>query len=252
MKTSISPEHIWRLMKNNAAQNAKQLKVVFLLVPIFYGLHVLFGGMEGLRHVADSILAYIGAASVFVPFVLYKDLFHPAKGTGYGMLPASQEEKYLSSFAICVLAVPLALILLAWILSLIGAALTGESSVMLDLPGLFWSNRTVADEWDFGFFDSFYWETIAIQSISFWGVYFFKTRKLSKTVLTFGCACLGLLLLFSIGAWSFSSHYYDEGLRLYMDKVGYRTALVTDIFFNILVPVGLWTWAYLKMKRQQF
>ncbi len=252
MKTSISPEHIWRLMKNNAAQNAKQLKVVFLLVPILYGLHVLFGGMEGLRNVSESILTYIGIVSVLTPFGLYKNLFHPIKGTGYGMLPASQEEKYLSSFAICVLALPLALILLAWILSLIGAALTGASSVILDLPGLFWSNRTVADEWNFGFFASFYWKIVAMQSIAFWGIYFFKTRKAGKTILTFCCVCLGLATLLSISACSFSANYYYDGLRIYMKDVSRHFTIVTSIFFDILVPVGLWTWAYLKMKRQQF
>lgn len=226
------------LLKSELTRN---LKEILILTGCILGLYIISPIGDG-RLSNGSFLPYIGFVVFILPFLLYKDLFHPVKGVTFGLLPVSQTEKFLSLFTICTIIVPIGMLVFAWFVSLIGVGLTGDSLMMFNLPGQFVSHEPL------GFFDSFFWTAIGAQSIAIWGVCFFKSRKFWKTVLTLMCAALALVII--AGLYSCG---HDWSTNCYIDiESGTRIALIADVFATIVVPVALWVWSFLKLRRQQF
>lgn len=226
------------LLKSELTRN---LKDILIITGAILGLYIISPIGDG-RLSNNSFVPYIGFVVCILPFLLYKNLFHTTKGVTFGLLPASQTEKFLVIFSICTLIVPIGMLFFAWFVSLIGVGLTGDSLMMFNLPGQFVSHEPL------GFFDSFFWTAIGAQSISIWGVCFFKSRKFWKTVLTLMCAALALVII--AGLYSCG---HDWSTNCYIDiESGTRIALIADVFATIVVPVALWVWSFLKLRRQQF
>lgn len=230
------------LLKSEIDRNRKE---ILIFIGLILGLYLISPINDG-TFSTDSFTAYIGFATLALPFVLYKNLFHNTKGLAWGMLPASQTEKFLVLFVICTLAVPIGMLVFAWFVSLIGLGLTGRPEMMFDFWRLFTSHSRL------GFFDSYIWEIIGMQSIAIWGVCFFKSGKFWKTVLASMCAGLALVIVVSI----YGIRLHHSGLLFndfYLEEpVTTRLALIGDIFCSIVLPVLLWAWSFLKIRRQQF
>ena len=120
--------------------------------------------------------------------------------------------------------------------------LTGVNEVMTQPWALFVSRKLhVNHGLNMGFFDSYFWEVIRSQTVCIWGVYFFKTKKFWKTVLTICCVSIALGIVGGIGLnYTF---FADAATRF---------ARIMYVFFNLIVPVGLWVWAFCKYRKQQF
>jgi len=170
-----------------------------------------------------------GLLILIVPFLLYNFVYHPTKSLTYSMLPASWLEKFMSAWLMCVIFVPFLLfgfsLLVAFIGDLLGAQVSYHA---LDLR-LFLRN--------------FYLPTIAVQSIAFWGAFWFRRRKIGKTILVVASVVIVLIFLASqVGI--FSGTAYDIGSR-----AGKFT--VEAIYFIYALVILLWTLALLKFPRTQ-
>ena len=252
MTTEFSFPRIGLLLKSEIARNYK-LYLSLLAVQLgIYLLGMLFGGINGMIGAKSILTTFSLAVIIFLPFMLYKHLFHTTKGVNATMLPASQSEKFAVSMFQCLILIPFLLLFFSWLLSVIGLALTGVNEVMMQ-PWHVFGNKTISINTDFnlGFFESRFWNVISMQAICIWGVYFFKTKKFWKTVLTFCCACIAIGIIGSIGIDA-ALKSYDGGVYTFLAEAGTRFARILSVFFNIIVPVGLWVWAYIAMRRQQF
>lgn len=218
----------------------KNLKGILIFIGIILGLYLISPINDG-RFSTGAFLPYIGTMTFILPFVFYKTLFHPTKGIAFGMLPASQSEKFLVMFILCALAVPVGMLVFAWIVSLIGVGLTGHTYAMFNLLEQFGSHERL------GFFNSNFWLMISAQSLSLWGVCFFKSNKFWKTVLSAFCVMLGLTIILSIYGFN------RDAIWMHLDEpVANRLAFILSIFVSIVLPIGLWIWGFFQIRRQQF
>ncbi|MCM1169443.1 MAG: hypothetical protein NC324_05850 [Bacteroides sp.] len=243
MNTSeFSISRFGMLLKSELQRN---LKEIMIFIGVILGLYLISPINDG--HLSTgSFTFYIGIISFALPFVLYKNLFHPTKGVAFGQLPASQTEKFLTILCICAIIVPTGMLLFAWIVSLVGVGLTGRSEMMFDLLGCFTSHDRL------GFFDSYFWSVTGMQSIAIWGVCFFKSGKFGKTILALLVAVLIMTIIVSI--YGYSLHLSGMTLNgFYVEEfTATRLATISDVFLTIVVPVVLWAWSFFKIRRQQF
>ncbi|MDR2908190.1 MAG: hypothetical protein LBU91_09420 [Bacteroidales bacterium] len=163
-----------------------------------------------------------GVMLFIVPFILYKFLYHPTQGLTYAMLPASQFEKFLSAFVQCVIVAPLVIFGFSLLVSLVG-----------DLAG-------VPMNWDVLNFKyvltKYYLPMICIQSVAFWGVFWFKQRKIAKTILTV------IAVIVAVGIIS----YFDRSLYMHI----YNFCFETNAYLYA-ITMALWALAFIKFPRTQ-
>lgn len=250
MNNIISLKRVGWLLRNEFRRNGRPY---ILFVSVFAGIYILggiFGGVTALHHAPNSFTPYIAAVTLLLPFGIYKDLFHPVKGLNFTLLPASNEEKYLTAFLQCAVIFPLGMILSGLILTLLSALLTGHNELIWNVGYLFVDNEVRLNSFSLGFFDSWFWQIVACQSFCLWAVHFFKTQKFWKAVLTWFCICFVILTIGSIAAFRIFI-WQADGMGF--DFIGdTRFAHILHIFFSIVLPVGFWAWGYVKMRKQQF
>lgn len=234
------------LLKSEIERNRKDILVFIGIILGIYLISPLFNAGRLSTHAFSS---YIAIMTFVLPFVFYRNLFHNTKGVAFGMLPASQSEKFLVMFVLCALVVPSGMILFSWIISLIGFALTGEAHMMFDFLGLF-TNGNSPEHFNLGFFDSFFWSVIGAQSFSLWGTCFFKNNKFWKTILSGFCFVIAISIIGSI--YGIRLHFNHEGLIAVNDRVVERLTVLATVFVQICLPVLLWTWGFFRIRRQQF
>ncbi len=249
MNNIISLRRIGLLLRNEFSKNGRSYLILASALVGLYILSGVFEGPAGLQGIASSgFTMYISIVTIMLPFATYNNLFHPVKGLNAPLLPASNEEKYLTAFLQCAVAFPLGMILLAWILTLLGALLTGHNEVIWNIGNLFVDSDSASSSFSLGFFDSDFWKIIACQSFTLWAVHFFKSRKFWKAFLTWVCVSVSLLIIGSIAMVRLLKYK-----NMSYDFVGStRFEHILYVFITIIVPLGLWIWGYLKMKRQQF
>ena len=248
MNNIISLRRVGLLLCNEFRKNGK---TYILFISILAGMYILagiFGGIVGLKSITGT--QYIAALTVLLPFVIYKDLFHPVKGLNATLLPASNEEKYLTAFLQCAVIFPLGMIFGFWVLTLLSALLTGHNDLIWNVGILFVDRNSSYGSFSLGFFDSWFWQIVACQSFSLWAVHFFKTKKFWRAVLTWFSICFVILTIGSITAFRIIM-WQNDGMGF--DFAGStRFAHILHIFFSILLPIGFWVWGYRKMRKQQF
>lgn len=232
----FSLQRFGSLLKSELRRN---LKDCLFFTGIILGIYLISPINDGVFS-TDVFLPYIGIIVFLLPFLLYRNLFHPTKGVAFGMLPASQTEKFLVMFVLCALILPLGMLLFAWLVSLIGVGLTGHADEMFRLLERFTSHERL------GFFESDFWGIIGAQSLAIWGTCFFRSKKLGKTLLYALCAVCAVAILFGIYGINHIALWSVE------DPVLDRIAWIGSIGISIVLPVALWVWAFLKMRRQQF
>lgn len=252
MTTEFSFPRIGLILKSEIARNYKIYLTLLLVQAGIFLLGALFGGVNGMIGANSLITTGNACIIVLMPFILYSHLFHTVKGVNTTMLPASQNEKFAVSLFQCIVLTPFVLLFFHWLLSTIGMLLTGVNEVMTQPWELFVSRKLhVNHGLNMGFFDSYFWEVISSQTVCIWGVYFFKTKKFWKTVLTICCVSIALGIVGGIGL-NVAFDAYEGGMYTFFADAATRFARIMYVFFNLIVPVGLWVWAFCKYRKQQF
>lgn len=249
MNNIISLKRIGLLLCNEFRMHGRYYLILAAVLVGVYILGGMFGGLNGLVGASTTFTSYISLITVLLPFIAYKNLFHSVKGVTATLLPASNEEKYLTAFLLCAVIFPLGLIVIGWVLSLLGALLTGHNEVIWNIGGLFVDNDRAYNAFSLGFFDSYFWQVIACQSFTLWAVHFFKTQKFWKAFLTW--CCIGFVLLV-IGSIAVLRVYQWNGGMQFNFSGETRFEHILYVFISIVVPIGFWVWGYLKMRKQQF
>ncbi len=171
---------------------------------------------------AFGLLLYV------VPFVLYNFLYHPTKSLTYAMLPASQFEKFISAFVQCAIIVPFNLFVFSLLISGIG-----------DLMG-------VPINWSIVNFDNIltgYWlPAICVQSIAFWGVFWFRKQKIAKTVLTVTAFVIGFLFINRV----FGDYSFIKFIERFVFAHNFN-----GIIRSYVIVILLWAAAFIKFPRTQ-
>lgn len=164
---------------------------------------------------AFGILLYI------IPLILYNFVYHPTKSLTYSMLPASWLEKFSSAWLLCVVIVPVLLSGFSLLVALLG-----------DLSG-------VPINWSFvnlkTFLSDYFLPTICIQSIAFWGAFWFKDKKIGKTIL---CLVAVLIIVLLIMRYAPFGNSFIKELK---EHSAYSYALM----------IVLWALAFVKFPRTQ-
>jgi len=177
-----------------------------------------------------------GFLLLIVPFILYNFVYHTRRSLTYTLLPASWQEKFASAWVMCVIFVPFLLFAFATVVVFVG-----------DLMGMSvsyhaWTPKT--------FFTTFYLPTIMIQSIAFWGAFWFKRQKIGKTILTLAIFLIGTVTIFvQIGR-----HLKAEN-ELLTHAINHLGLNNLDSGFFLFIAYGLmvmlWTLALIKFPRTQ-
>jgi hypothetical protein len=171
-----------------------------------------------------------GILLLILPFLFYNFVYHPTKSLTYMMLPASWLEKFMSAWMMCVIAVPMMLfafsLLIGFVGDLAGAQVTYHSLKMKP------------------FLINIYLPTIAMQSFFFLMVFWFKRKKIQKTILVvviFIIAFFGVMI-------KIVPHIFEHQKTFFVDEN--QTILVATYTAYTLMTL-FWTAALLKYPRTQ-
>lgn len=183
------------------------------------------------------------ALIVFSPFILYGFVYHPTKGLTYAMLPASFFEKVLSAWIQCVIVVPILIL----VISLFGAL--ASTLLGVEVAG---GSKT--------FFENHLY-LIIVQSLVFWGVFWFKYHKVRKTILTlcaigFGIAIIALTIVVNLDLPKIPENeivIYGKDCMIIDGKciISRATLKTLGYFGYLIVPILPWALAFFKFRRTQ-
>ena len=186
---------------------------------------------ESTRNIATFLI-------MVTPFIFYNFLYHPTKGFTYAMLPASITEKFASAWAHCVIVLPILLYATVF-------ATTFLTSLLLGVEAFYQNpiNRP--------FF--VYFSAVTVQSLAFCGVFWFKRKKISKTILTMILFGLGIGLIGTIAVKAMGQEMTEEiGERImafFANREGSLRAFGRVL--NTAFLITLWTLAFFKLRRTQ-
>jgi hypothetical protein len=169
-----------------------------------------------------------GFLMLIVPFILYGFVYHPTKSLTYTMLPASWQEKFASAWVMCVIFVPFMLFAFSLLVAFVGDLMGAQVSY----HALNWKP----------FFMAFYLPTIAVQSIMFWGAFWFKRQKIGKTILTVAIFVLGVIVL---------AYYFIPFRDIINSLAESKFAVQFSLYSSYALMVVLWALALIKYPRTQ-
>ena len=188
--------------------------------------------MRGFEEISRGVNPFrtggaFGILLFLLPFFLYGFVYHPTKSLTYTMLPASWLEKFASAWVMCVIFIPI----LTFGISLLAAVLGDlTAGAQINYHSLNFKE----------FMKSHYLPTIAIQSFFFWAVFWFKRKKVQKTVLVI------VLLLVAFVSVMFP-HSNSEAWSVFVSNPD--PTLLYCVGYGLMVL--LWTAALLKYPRTQ-
>jgi hypothetical protein len=171
-----------------------------------------------------------GILLLILPFIFYNFVYHPTKSLTYTMLPASWLEKFTSAWAMCVIAVPILIFAFSLLVAFIG-----------DLAGAQISYHSLNLK---PFLVDIYFPTVAMQSFFFWAVFWFKRKKIQKTILL---VVIFLIALIGVSA-KILPYFFDHGANIKFAD----TLLATLLPYIIgVVMLFFWVAALFKFRRTQ-
>ncbi|MDR1973460.1 MAG: hypothetical protein LBQ31_02175 [Bacteroidales bacterium] len=174
------------------------------------------------------------AILIFIaPFMMYKHLFNPIQGVSYTMLPANDFEKFLTLLVQCVIIVPLGLLAIPTILNIVVSLIGG-----IPLSGMWSSSEEFRRS-----LPSF----MLFQATAIWGVLFFKTKKLWKTILVLLCVAVVLTIGLSVATYIYFSNGVEGNIDL---SRSLSNKPIEATVFSMIILL-LWAWGFWKMKRQE-
>jgi hypothetical protein len=201
-------------------------------------------------------VSWLNGLIVLTPFLLYHFVYHQTNGLAYAMLPATSLEKIFSAWIQCVVIAPTLLMIPVLLLGIFFDISITSISVLSAL------GEKTTSVFSVSFSD--YLFIISVQSLAFWGVFWFKHKKFAKTVLTL--ALIGLSIAIISGIIVKMLSYFDvshetvravitgnrEGLILFNTFVIPYSSLKTLRYLGyLIVPILPWTLAFFKFRRTQ-
>ena len=175
---------------------------------------------------------------IFAPFILYRFVYHPTKSLTYTMLPATSLEKTISAWLQCVVIVP-ALLIATTVLSLLLKDLFGGAdSLRVILSRNYWNIEYISHV-------HIILQLFAIQSLAFWGVFWFKSRKITKTFLYLALICVGIVVVATLIMNTLN--YFNVPKITLSDTM----LQALDYLRYLILPILPWTLAFLKFPRTQ-
>jgi hypothetical protein len=211
----------------------------------------------------SPFILYASIMAIMCPFALYHFVYNPAEGLTYAMLPATSFEKFMSAWIQCVIVMPILLF---------GALLFGL--LVGELAGftIIWHEITHPD------FLMNYLKCICVQSLALLGAFWFKSRKLQKTIITLLIIGLGIFIIGICIAYIFQHTFGRIDLRfeeagLVFRKWGnlkelgdgkytygiveervilefYAAKILAYLQF-VIASIALWSVAFFKFRRTQ-
>lgn len=249
MEKIININRFAKVVKNEIIINSKKYLTLFGIALIPFIVALIFSFFTYFSVGIFSYVTFVGVICVFAPFMLYKNLFHRIKGVHYTMLPAKNSEKFLSMMVQNLFIIPLLLYIIVFVCMLFLGDVYDESRASILLQAIFCTPKNIIGE--NSFFYSAYWNTITFQSIAIWGVTFFRSHKVRKTLIVFLSLGFLISIIFMI-------------IVLIMAKMGHSTNLnglsfvfskeivnTTVHIISIVFPFVMWFWSYYKFTRQQ-
>lgn len=254
MSKEINIHRLGLVLRSEWNRNNRSYLFFITILTGIYIMGAFVGGMRGMQQSLATMVVFTSALTFFTPFILYSHLFNGIKGVNPAMQPASQSEKFIACMLQCLIVVPLGMLLCIWILSWIGTLLTGYDNVAFKIGGLFINNGDLSGKtYHLGFFESTYWGMISAQAVCIWGIHYFKSGKLWKTLLTICVVGIAVSLIGVTGILHiWNTGYDDAGVELVTHMGSERFKMIVNVFVSIFLPIILWIWAFLKMRKQQF
>ncbi|MEG1497871.1 MAG: hypothetical protein RRX93_00375 [Bacteroidales bacterium] len=248
MKEIFAPIRFIKILTNDIVNNYKKGLLYLLVLTVLYLLALIKGrnSVDGMQIVLYIMVLFFCIVS---PFDFYAHLFDKIKGVTYSMRSGSNLEKFLSAWCVSAILLPAFLFFGLWLLSVVGS-LVYDSTLLLSIKDLFIGegNFSIHIFGKANFFESTYWLILSCQSIALWGVFFFKTKKVFKTIISLCCVGIALTIIMFFLARNISmGSFVDEIVMQWGGKWEY----VLDVL-NITFPFIMWTWAYYKLRKQQF
>jgi hypothetical protein len=171
-----------------------------------------------------------GILLLILPFIFYNFVYHPTKSLTYAMLPASWLEKFASAWVMCVVFVPILVfsfsLLVGFVGDLAGAQITYHSLKLKP------------------FLVDIYLPTIAMQSFFFGAVFWFKSKKIQKTILLvviFFIVFIGVIL-------KGLPYIFDHDMNIAFSKTT-MAAFVPYVVYGLMIV--FWALALIKFRRTQ-
>ncbi|MDR0926609.1 MAG: hypothetical protein LBO69_02445 [Ignavibacteria bacterium] len=179
------------------------------------------------------------------PIPILYNMYHKKKGLNYMMLPASQFEKLAAS--ILQIAVIIPLIILGILVLYTFVRINPNVANSINYKSELW-NAVI--------------DTIQLQSIVFFAMFFFKSNKIAKMVATF---IICFITFFTLGTNEFTANiitkniiplFFDVGKETYINHGAVIISSPTiklwaKIAANILFPLLPYTLAFLKLRKTQ-
>ena len=176
--------------KDFYANNRQVLKPLIIISAIYIILKVLLCSIGDINITAMmSMINFYGAVGLLIlmiPFLFYSKFNDKRYGIIEAMLPASYLEKFFSKFLMLVVLYPLLFVIILVGFDYIVAALFGQTGFISTLNNLYAQNKDIISQ--FSIF-TYYWfyviiSLFAFQSLFFLGVHFFKSHRVSKSIIS--------------------------------------------------------------------
>lgn len=246
MKNFISLPRLVKLFQMELRLHRKTYLTMSAIVFAAVALNVaniLFDGGGALKPFSSVFQFWV---ICFAPFILYNSfVYHPTKGLTYAMLPATSTEKVLSAWIQCVVVMPV----VVYATSIFGA-------FFADLVGVAVRWQELGGEM---FFEKYLF-AIVVQSLAFWGAFWFKHKKVAKTALTLALICVGFvaitfLISYILGNYNVPKHGVyigDRGIIINGQRF-VSDFPVKPLVYSVctFLTVLSWSLAFFKFRRTQ-
>jgi len=235
-------------LKNARSNYGLTFLIVIAMPAILYMLSIIlslvFSGhwaspATGLRITFSIIACFIVCMSF--PAQAYGKITDKKAGSAWLLLPASKFEKYLSMILITSILVPVLFVfgygLTDLILSLVDPTY-GTPLLGFDINGILESSNMPVSFAGNGFWLLFF--SLSSDLLIFlMGAIFFKTKKVSKTILTL----IALTIALSIASVSLDLSFDDDFIKANADKLNFAVNALIDIpliIEYVILLVGIW------------
>ena len=186
-------------------------------------------------YVSTSLNIIVFWGIIYYMGKIVSDIHKPNKATSYLILPVSNFERFLSLWLTCSILFTFAGVILNYIVINLGLLIKPDETFIFKLA----SYKLQA------------FRIIFIQTIFFAGTVFFKKNQFLKVVLTF--IIIWILIILVMGLIFFKAYFGMSGISTFnYNLIPSASSLrFYDVFVSYIIPVGLLTFTYFRLKGKE-